>query len=161
MNKLKVTIGGKTVEVEIGALFPGASQVEVKVGGRSMKLTLPDDEKMQWLLVEDRPYEVDFDHDLHWLKARGRVYPLEIHDMQAAVTPPRSGDGRVKAPIPGMVTRINVEIGKAVEAGQPVAVLEAMKMENEIRAPRAGTVRAVQAAPGQTVLRGQVLLEIE
>lgn len=52
-------------------------------------------------------------------------------------------DGRVKSPIPGLVAHIRVQVGDRVEAGQPILVLEAMKMENEIRAPVKGVVTAV------------------
>ncbi|MFZ1768524.1 MAG: acetyl-CoA carboxylase biotin carboxyl carrier protein subunit, partial [Caldilinea sp.] len=69
--------------------------------------------------------------------------------------------GRVKAPIPGLVTRIHVEPGQLVELGQPLLVLEAMKMENEIRSPLAGAVRQLVVKPGQTVTLSELMLEIE
>jgi biotin carboxyl carrier protein len=161
MNKLCVTIGEQNFDVEIGPIFPGVSQVDVCVQGRKMQVTLTDLENVRWLMVEDRPYEIDFDQDLRWLRAKGQLYTLEIRDQRALAPPPLSGDGRVKAPIPGMITRIYIEAQQQVEAGQPLLVLEAMKMQNEIRAPRTGVVRAVQAQSGQTVPRGHLLLEID
>ncbi|NWF67563.1 MAG: biotin/lipoyl-binding protein [Chloroflexi bacterium] len=160
MNKLSITIDGQTYEVEIGTLLPGDQAVDVKIDGETLRVTLPDGDSPDWLIVNERPYEIDFDRDLRWLRALDTLYPLEVRDMQALVQPARSGDGRVKAPIPGLITRVLVEAGQAVEGGQPVLVLEAMKMENEIRAPRGGVVQVINAAPGQTVIRGAVLLEI-
>ena len=66
----------------------------------------------------------------------------------------------VTAPLAGTVARVLVEEGQAIEAGEVVLVLEAMKMETEITAPQAGTVTAVLVAPGTAVTSGQVLLQI-
>lgn len=67
----------------------------------------------------------------------------------------------VKAIMPGKVLRVLVKPGAPVAEGDVVLILEAMKMENELRAPKAGRVRAVHAAPGQDVEMAQVLVEIE
>jgi biotin carboxyl carrier protein len=66
----------------------------------------------------------------------------------------------VKAPIPGLVTRVLVQAGDVVEAGQPLLLLEAMKMENEILAPRAGAVLRLSAIPGKSVTLHEELIEI-
>ncbi len=71
------------------------------------------------------------------------------------------GPAPVLAPMPGLIVRVHVAVGEAVEAGQPVVVMEAMKMENELRAPAAGTVKAVHASPGKAVEKGAVLVEME
>jgi pyruvate carboxylase subunit B len=63
--------------------------------------------------------------------------------------------------MPGLVVRILVEAGREVAAGAGLVVLEAMKMENELKAPAAGTVAAVRAQPGEAVEKGQVLVEFE
>ena len=67
----------------------------------------------------------------------------------------------VRAPMPGLVVRVLVEKGEAVEAGQDVVVLEAMKMENVLRAPAAGTVGSVHATAGTAVGKNDLLLEID
>ncbi len=67
---------------------------------------------------------------------------------------------KVKSVMPGIVTEVRVAAGDVVEAGQSLLVLEAMKMENEIRAEVAGTVKAVKVAPGQAVRSGEVMIEI-
>ena len=64
-------------------------------------------------------------------------------------------------PMPGLLTALNVREGDRVEAGQPLAVVEAMKMENILRAEKAGTVKSVQAKPGESLAVDAVILEFE
>ncbi len=63
--------------------------------------------------------------------------------------------------MPGVVTRVLVAAGDEVKRGQPLVVLEAMKMEHQIRAPRDGRVAKVNAGPGQMVAGGATLVELE
>ena len=72
-----------------------------------------------------------------------------------------SGPAPIVAPMPGMIVRIAAQVGDQVQPGQGVVVMEAMKMENELRATSAGTVRAVLVAAGTAVEKGTVLLELE
>lgn len=71
------------------------------------------------------------------------------------------GPAQVIAPMPGLVVRVNVHEGDRVVAGQGLVVMEAMKMENELKSASAGIVRRVLASPGDAVERGAVLLELE
>lgn len=72
-----------------------------------------------------------------------------------------SGPAPLIAPMPGLIVRVNARAGDAVQAGQGLVVMEAMKMENELRAPAAGRVKAVLAGPGTAVEKGAVLVELE
>ena len=72
-----------------------------------------------------------------------------------------AGPAPIVAPMPGMIVRISAQVGDQVQAGQGLVVMEAMKMENELRAATAGTVRAILALPGTAVEKGTVLLELE
>jgi acetyl-CoA/propionyl-CoA carboxylase biotin carboxyl carrier protein len=72
-----------------------------------------------------------------------------------------TGDGTVSAPMQGTIVKVLVAVGDAVEAGQAVLVLEAMKMENHINAEKAGTVAEIRVAPGDGVGLGDVLAVIE
>lgn len=80
---------------------------------------------------------------------------------EAAPRVPASGPARLLAPMPGRIVRVLVEAGQAVEAGQGLVVMEAMKMENELRAPRAGRVAELRAAEGRTVETGALLAVVE
>jgi len=73
----------------------------------------------------------------------------------------RGGPLELRAIIPGRVLSVDVADGDSVEAGQRVLVVEAMKMQNELRSPRAGTITGVTVGPGQTVELGDVLLVVE
>ncbi len=74
---------------------------------------------------------------------------------------PENVKGGITAPMPGKIVEIKVEIGDSVKRGQVVAILEAMKMENEIQAPHEGVVRDIKVKPGESVNRGDVLMIIE
>ena len=67
----------------------------------------------------------------------------------------------LKAPMPGLLVKVLCAVGDQVEAGQPLAVLQAMKMENELSLPRGGRVSSISAQEGQTVEQGQVLVAVE
>ncbi len=74
---------------------------------------------------------------------------------------PTAGGGEVVAPMPGLVVRIEVEVGQEVHAGAGLVVVEAMKMENELRASRPGVVRAVHVEVGEAVEKGASLVTLE
>ena len=163
MSKLAINIDGRRFEIEANLLQRTGLDLIVVVDGEEVTASVssfdgPD--KMEWIMVDGRPYEIVFDRDLRWIKAYSGLHRLEIHDLEAAVRRPSSGDGRVKAPIPGLVTRVLVAEGDQVEAGQCILVLEAMKMENEIMAPISGVVGALHAGPGKSVVLHETLAEI-
>lgn len=81
-----------------------------------------------------------------------------IRDMADASRPP-AGPVPLLAPMPGLIVRIHVAVGDAVVVGQPLIAIEAMKMENELRATAAGVVRAVHAVAGAAVEKGATLVE--
>lgn len=74
---------------------------------------------------------------------------------------PRDGGGVVRAPMPGLVVRVEVEPGQRVAVGTGLVVVEAMKMENELRATRPGVVAEVHVHPGQAVEKGAPLVRLE
>jgi pyruvate carboxylase subunit B len=83
-----------------------------------------------------------------------------IRDVSAAAAGP-SGPAPVRAPMPGLIVRVNVKVGDTVQAGQGIVVMEAMKMENELRATAAGIVKSVDVAPGTAVEKGALLVALE
>ena len=83
----------------------------------------------------------------------------QIQTLTARSGPP-AGGGVVKAPMPGLVVRVEVTEGQRVEAGAGLVVVEAMKMENELRAPRAGVVATVHVAAGVAVEKGTALVTL-
>lgn len=121
------------------------------------------------LLVDSLSYEVAIEEMGHTFRVmfNGDLFDVRVEDERTRrlasaghQLPPAPGEVQVKAPIPGLVTRLLVTPGDAVVLGQPLLCLEAMKMENELRAPRAGAVGRVAVEPGQRVEQGQLLLTI-
>ena len=164
MSKLSVTIDGRIFEVEIN-IPAGCDGTELTtvIDGQTLPVTLScmdGPQQIEWLAVAGRSHEIVVDRDLHWLRSEAGLHHFEVRDLETTVGRPVSGDGRVKAPIPGLITRVLVAVGDQVEPGQPLLVLEAMKMENEIRAPRGGCVSRVDVVQGQGVALHEVLAEI-
>jgi len=97
---------------------------------------------------------------------RGRNYSVLLVDPKRlrgkqSVGAQAHGSVQVIAPMPGKVVRLLVELGTKVEAGAGIVVVEAMKMQNEMKAPKAGVVTLLNAVDGATVNAGDVLAEIE
>jgi pyruvate carboxylase subunit B len=83
-----------------------------------------------------------------------------IRELSAANAPP-TGPAPIMAPMPGLIIRINVNPGDHIQAGQGVVVMEAMKMENELRATTAGVVKSIAVAPGTAVEKGALLIDLQ
>ena len=97
----------------------------------------------------------------------GHRYEVEALDERTRAIRDLSNEGAraagpapLLAPMPGMIVRVNVQVGDAVQPGAPVVVMEAMKMENELRAQTSGTVSAIRVQPGAAVEKGAVLVEL-
>ncbi len=86
--------------------------------------------------------------------------PAASPAKKTAKPQPAAGNGNLTAPMPGTIVKVLVNKGDQVEAGQPLIILEAMKMENKINASATGTVTSIAVSPGQTVDTGQLLLTI-
>ena len=93
-----------------------------------------------------------------WVSVNGRTYRLQEVEEGASA---EEDVGSLEAPMPGTVLKVNVAVGDKVEAGQTLLVLEAMKMEHEIKAPYDGTVRAIAAVEGAMVNPGKKLVSVD
>ncbi len=158
-KRIEVTVDGDQVSVDGGALeharlsdLEGTPVRLVTIGDAVHRVTARRDgaRGSYALRIDGRRYAVEA------LDERTRA----IRDLSAAAAGP-AGPQPVKAPMPGLIVRIDVKAGDQVQAGQGVAAMEAMKMENELRAPGAGRVKAVHAAVGQAVDKGALLVEFE
>ena len=122
------------------------------------------------MLFNGRSYEllIEAARFRYGVTMRGDRYDVLVEDeRQRRLAPNRdflmlpAGELPVTAPIPGLVVKVLVEEGDEIEDGQPLVILEAMKMENEIRAIRGGIVKSVQAVAGQRIEQNGVLLILE
>ena len=119
--------------------------------------------------VEELTFQIDEGRSCSALVARihgrvlvsigGRVFTFETGDESAGAHA-GAGSGVVRAPMPGKVVSVLVQVGATVEVGQALVVLEAMKMESTLAAEVAGRVTAVPAVAGATVAAGDLLVEI-
>lgn len=95
-----------------------------------------------------------------------QYFSVVVRDPRSLAARRRAGDDvqgvkKITAPMPGKVVRILAPVGTAVEAGQAVLVIEAMKMQNELKAPKKGTVKKLNVSEGAAVEAGQALAEVE
>jgi biotin carboxyl carrier protein len=133
---LEARLDGRPVEVDV---TPLGNQLSVRVDGQVVDLT-----------TEGTPPELGAVASGHRSYVRVESERMRSAD-QAKKTTTAGGDKTVKSPMPGRVVKILVSKGDVVEVGQGLLVLEAMKMENEVKARAAGTVAEVHVAPGATV----------
>ncbi|MEP6473595.1 MAG: biotin/lipoyl-containing protein [Gemmatimonadota bacterium] len=163
--KYFVTVDGREVEIEVDG-------GRVRVDGREFQahLSAVIGTPLRHLLMDNRSMTLAIEGSRgRWQVAyHGDRREIEVLDERARHIRSLTGQagkargaGALKAPMPGLVVRIAVADGQKVEAGAGLVVLEAMKMENELRAAAAGTVRAVKVTPGQAVEKGQVLIEFD
>jgi biotin carboxyl carrier protein len=161
-----VLIDGQAIEVEVDG-------EQVTVAGQSHRATLGaiPGTPLRHLLLDGRPLTLSVEPlgRGHWALAPGGER-LEVEVLDERTQHIRSltggGDQRraaavLKAPMPGLVVRVQAEAGDKVSAGTGLVVLEAMKMENELKAAAPGVVKAVRVTPGEVVEKGQVLVEFE
>ena len=95
----------------------------------------------------------------------GRLYEGQVLDERAMLMASRKGtlgvdSGEVHSPMPGLIVDIPVEIGQSVAQGETVAILESMKMQNELKAPRDGVVQSIVVQAGQTVDKNALLIVV-
>ena len=130
----------------------GGSQFSVIRNGRSYRILLLKEDREQGILR---------------LRIGGKTYSVTMQDEQARMMRDMGFDrsvakvSEIKAPMPGMVINILVKPGDSVKKGDPILVLEAMKMENLIKAPGDAVVRSVPAEKGRPVEKGQLLVSFD
>jgi len=161
-----VTIGSRTLQVELGPRGVKVDGVEVRPD-----LAEVDGTEVRSLLLGGRSHRVlaSRGDDGEWgLHLEGRHLRAQVVDERSRAIREMTGQTGVSlgprdlmAPMPGLVVKVEVKEGDEVFAGQGLVIVEAMKMENELRAEGEARVRAVRVRPGEAVEKGQVLLELE
>lgn len=166
MSKLAVVIDDQLYEVEISCPpRKGTGKLDINVNGQPAIIDIPclesKLEEWHWFEIDGKCFEIDLDPELLWIKSPTGLHAINVSDLKASAPfCPLSRDPRVKAPIPGLVREVFVEAGQEVKAGEPILILEAMKMENEIVSPIAGIVSILNAGAGKVVKLGDILAEI-
>ena len=167
-HELSAILGGREVAITIERGRDGQWRVALD-GGPERPVDAVEIRPGTWsILLDGRSLVVDVDRRAGRtsLLVGGEEVAIEIADarkrrLAQSVAGRHAASGElIRAPIAGRVVKLLVEVGQAVTAGQGVAVLEAMKMENEIRADRGGTVAAIGAQSGQSVESGALLVTL-
>ena len=149
INGESILLNGEPVNVDL--MRSGAAELySVLFGGRSYEMLVNSDRFNYTINVRGVQFQVQVEDERARRMNRARRLPT-LPDGELAIT----------APIPGLVVRVLVAEGDAIEEGQPVVLLEAMKMENELRAIRGGIVKSVLVASGQRVDQNAPLLILE
>jgi propionyl-CoA carboxylase alpha chain len=160
-----VRIGGHDFEVRLGDghamvdqhrvegtcdWMPGMRTAAASGDGQELGLVVAR-EGLDWLVTT------------HGRRHRARALPSRLAALVAKMPEKAPPDlsSLLLSPMPGLLVRLHVHVGDKVEPGQPLATVEAMKMENILRAQRAGTVKAVAATEGMTLAADAVILELE
>lgn len=145
----RVAIDGVEMEFETRILSTGAYSM-IGPGGRQVEVTVHP--------AKDGSVRVHVGSELFEFEFRDE---LTARALSAAGRGPGRKRGDLKASMPGRVLRVLVASGALVAEGEPILVLEAMKMENEVRSPREGTIRSIEVVAGQAVASGDVLARFE
>ena len=171
--KLTAEIEGRSYALDVRRV---GARVEATVDGRRYELEARETEPGAFLLLTaggGRVYECRANGAA--TAGAGGAREVQIGDevFQVRLVDPRrlggargagaeaSGRAQVMASMPGKVVRVLVEVGASVEAGDGLVVVEAMKMQNELKSPKSGTVAELRAEPGSTVNAGDVLVIVE
>jgi biotin carboxyl carrier protein len=145
----RLLIEGEPIEANISTL-PGSDRQLLRMDGRSLSL-FARREGAGWIIeLEGRLFEVVVEDE------RTR----RIRELASHVSPVETRRD-LRAPMPGLIVRVEVQEGQEVEKGDSLVVMEAMKMENELKADTPGLVISIEVEAGQAVERDAVLLKLE
>ena len=139
-------------------------EYKFKIGGKEYNVTVnPKEGKFFDVTVNGATYEVESENAPAAAPvAQPAAAPVQAAPAAAAAPAPKpAGAGeKVASPLPGVIIEISVKEGQQVKAGQKVAILEAMKMENEIPAPKDGTITEIHVHKGDTLQEGDPVVTI-
>ena len=147
-GSFEVVVGGDTFEVEFERLDGAIASLRFPATGRNHQITYQHGKNGSWRVAVGQR---EFDFSV--------LSPAEAVEEVSGAR--ESGPSRLTAPIPGKVVAVKVAPGDEVTPGQPLVVLEAMKMENELASEQAGRVASVHVVAGDTVEGGALLVELE
>ena len=170
---MKYTIRGKkknVVKIDQNSNFH--SSEEVQLGRKKYQVRISeigDDGHIKSITINNKIYPVEIEKRKDGFPNRvllnGIPYEVEIERVESTrYNPPKkkqSVSGKVQSPLPGQIIAILVDEGMQVRKGQILVILESMKMENEISAPKNGTIKNVGVRRGDSVMKGHVIIEIQ
>jgi biotin carboxyl carrier protein len=165
----QVNVDGREYSVELKRSAQGANVWVCTVNSKRLELdAIRVADGVLSILIEGRNYEIkrDLTASGEHLSLNGRAFQCEVRDPRAlrgrrSASDYAEGPKRITAPMPGKVVRVVAAAGTEVEVGQGVIVIEAMKMQNELKSPKKGKVQKIVASEGAAVNAGDTLAIIE
>lgn len=163
--KYGATIQGETLEVDVTR--QASNGVEARIGDKKYVLEARVVQPgFYWLNWENRSIEVVVTekNGSYLVMLNGRQILVELGELRTALRTAHQGHAgiaQIRAPMPGKVIRVLVKDGDEVQANQGILVMEAMKMQNEIKSPKNGIVRKLGVKAGSAVNSGDLLAEVE
>ena len=183
MNVYEASIGGKLHKIEVetaassesaaphrpSASLSGEIEWIVRLDGREIAVScVPLGANALSLIVNGESFDVQYERSGDNLRVfvRGIAYECSVRDPRSLRSRKRSalsetGEQEVTASMPGKVVRITASVGDRITAGQGILVIEAMKMQNEVRSPKDGLLKNIIVRQGANVVAGEVLAIIE
>jgi biotin carboxyl carrier protein len=172
MRKLAARVGKDGAEIEIAIERLDDGRVKAVIDGVERIVEVrPLENGAMWLLADGRSFTVDVDPgkdgellvEVAGLQAGVRLYDPRLEQLKRAAVRPKGSGGAedIRAPMPGKIVKVMVKPGDRVQAAQGLVVVEAMKMENELRAPREAQVKVVHVTEGQAVEAQEPLVTLE
>ena len=170
MSQYLVKVSGKEFDVKVEAVGDSFS---INLNGRKKSVVAESlGGSRLLLLVDNHPSEIDIrasDYESRRLVfVKGTEIEVEIEDFRlaqakkvAGMTSTSTVARHIKSPMPGLILEVKVSKGERVQMHQPLVVIEAMKMENIIKAPADAIVKNISVTPGQSVEKNDLLIEFE
>lgn len=163
--KYIATIDDRSFEIDIN------EEGEIIADGKRLSVDFQSvaDQPVYSMLLDGESFEASVflrDKEVEVL-LRGRLFLIDVEDERqrrlretASIELDLEGEFMLTAPMPGMVVAVPVELGQNVEKGDNLIILESMKMQNELKAPREGEVSSIRVGPGDSVDQNQTLLTL-
>jgi len=147
-TRIDLNINGEPLQIDLVPIN-GDHTYSLLINGRSYVATMMDVDESCQVMIDGRAYAID-------------VAEEELARLRSQVKRKHHAGGeQIKAPMPGRIIDIEVAVGDPVESGQGVAIIEAMKMENELRARTGGVVKEIRTRVGDAVNKNDILVVLE
>lgn len=169
MPRYLVEIEGKVFDIELA--YRGDRYLATVDGSEIEINRFPLTDQRSLYLIDGRSHEIDIHADgydagrtvfMHGIEISASIedYNLAQLRRRAGISKTASGDNKVTAPMPGLILEVKVSEGENVSRGQPLMIIEAMKMENVVKSPCDGQIKTIFAEASQSVEKGDKLIEL-
>ncbi len=162
---------GKKYQVKIERATNINKEFDIQLGKKSFTVSIKDvhaDGTLRTVIIDHKIYPVQIEKRIDGFPEKvilnGVSFDVDIEKVESTRYRPKSADkkisGATTSALPGQIIAILVKKGDRVKKGQPLVILESMKMENEVLSPKNGIISKIHVKPGQVVLKAHLLIEV-